>query len=482
MDRRTFLSALAATTVACSSDRSTGNTPEPGDGGTSPPDDGRYAWRRPGVLIPNRATLTGAPGTADIGGRMAPGWLLNGSLPSPTIDVRRGDPFRLQLQNQLAQDLILHWHGLAPPVAMDGHPRFAIGPSRSFDYDFTVQERAGTYWYHSHTHHLTGEQTYRGIGGLLLVRDAEEDALGLPSGPRELPLILQDRLLDAAGLPMYAPTGPAMMAGVMGPEGFVNGRRRSYLDVDTALYRLRVLNGSNARIMRLGRGDGGPFTLVGNDGGLLPAPVTLTSVDLAPGERADLLLDLRGLPVGTRLMLRSLAFTMAGGMGFMGGANLQGQALDLLELRVTRAVSDAAVLPSALPPVPGPTEGEAQRERTFRFSSQQMSHRINGAEFAMERVDATVPFDQTEVWTFVNESGLPHPVHVHATHFRVVSRSGGRGAVQAWEAGRKDTVLLHPFETVRVAIRFTAQRGLFLLHCHNLEHEDHGMMANILVE
>lgn len=442
----------------------------------------RYPLRLAPEAVPSGLTLTAAPGSADIGGVQAPAWMLNGSLPSPVLRVRRGERFRVTMRNQLPHDLILHWHGLAPPVAMDGHPRFAVPPGSAYEYDFAVQDRAGTYWYHSHTHMRTGEHTYRGIAGLLLVRDEEEDAIGLPTGARELPLILQDRRLDARGLPVYSSMGPAMMAGVMGPEPFGNGVRRPFVEVESALYRLRVLNGSNARIFRLARSDDRPLLLIGNDGGLLPAPASLASLDLAPAERADLLLDLRAAQAGDRVMLRSLPFSIPGAMGFMGGANLQGQPLDLLEFRVTRRVSDPSPIPTILPAVDLPDPGAAVRERAFRFQSVMMTHTINDAAFAMERIDVRVPFGETEVWAFVNEAAFPHPVHLHATHFRVLSRDGGRGQVMPWEAGRKDTVLIWPGETVRVAVRFTAQRGLFLLHCHNLEHEDMGMMANVLVE
>lgn len=447
------------------------------------PGSGRNPLRLPQQLTPFGITLTGAAGTTDIGGNvLAPAWMLNGAAPSPLLRVRRGEPFRVTMQNQLPQDLILHWHGLAPPVAMDGHPRFAVPNGGSYAYDFTVADRAGTYWYHSHTHMHTAEQTYRGIAGLLLVNDAEEEALGLPSGARELPIILQDRRLDAQGLPVYSAAGPSLMAGVMGTEAFANGVRQAYVEVETALYRLRLLNGSNARIFRLARSDGQPLVMIGNDGGLMPAPQSLASIDLAPAERADILLDLRTLRVGDTLMLRSLPFVIAGGGGFMGGANLQGQPLDLLEFRVTRQVQDPATLPASLPAAPLPNAADATNTRTFRFESQMMVHTINGRSFAMDRVDERIPFDTTELWDFVNESTLPHPVHVHATHFRVVSRSGGRGQVMPWESGGKDTVLVLPNETVRVAVRFSAQRGLFLMHCHNLEHEDMGMMSNILVE
>jgi len=129
------------------------------------------------------------------------------------------------------------------------------------------------------------------------------------------------------------------------------------------------------------------------------------------------------------------------------------------------------------------------RERTFHLASaldrdtrSMMMHSINGHGYDMHKIDVRVPFDETEIWTLVNDDGFAHPVHLHATHFRVLSREGGRGRLMPWEAGLKDTVLLHPEETVRIAVRFTAHRGLFLLHCHNLEHEDVGMMLNVLVE
>ncbi len=473
--------SLPALLSACSPDSS---SVSPGEGEDPlQGSDGRFRLRLAEEIAPVGSTLVGAPGTAEIGGGLqAPVWALRDQVPSPLLRVRRGGRIQLTMRNQLPQDLILHWHGLAPPDDMDGHPRLAVGPGGMYAYDFAVPDRAGTYWYHSHTHHHTAEQTYRGIAGMLLVEDDEEAALGLPSGLREVPLILQDRRVDAQGVPYYDPVGPAMMAGYMGPEGFANGTRKAFLPVDTAVYRFRILNGSNARIFRLAFDGSLPFVLIGNDGGFLPAPVTLTSVDVAPAERVDLLVDLRNVPVGQRIGLRSAPFTMAGGMGFMGGANLQGQPLDLLELRVTRAVQDDTRIPTLLPGFPGPSVGVPIRERTFVFTSAQMSHRINGREWEMDRIDERIPFDEPEVWTFVNDSAMPHPVHVHATHFEVLSRTGGRGRLFPWEAGRKDTVLLHPQETVKVGIRFTAHRGLYLMHCHNLEHEDHGMMANILIE
>jgi blue copper oxidase len=321
-----------------------------------------------------------------------------------------------------------------------------------------------------------------GMAGLQPVRDDVEAALGLPGGTREVPLLLQDKRVDTTGAVVYNAFGPDVMEGFLGDVPFVNGVRSSTFDVDTARYRLRVLSASNARIFRLARSDGGVVTLIGGDAGFLPAPVDVPYVDLGTGERADLLVDFSALPVGTWLSLRSLAFPSPSRMGGMGGKLPQGAQLDLLGFRVARQVSEPAAPPLSLPATPQVGRAEAQRERVFRFDSMMMSHTINGREFALERIDERVPFGSTEVWTFINDSAFPHPVHVHAVHFSVLSRTGGRGRVFPWETGLKDTVLVFPGERVDVAARFDRHRGLYLLHCHNLEHEDMCMMMNFTIE
>jgi FtsP/CotA-like multicopper oxidase with cupredoxin domain len=234
------------------------------------------------------------------------------------------------------------------------------------------------------------------------------------------------------------------------------------------------------------------MVLSGNDGGLIERAVPLTTIDIGPGERVDVLVDFSGVAVGQRVTLRSEEFTLAG-RDVIPGVTNQGAALDLLQIRVAREVREAASVPDRLCMVPGPDAANAVRQRTFKFAtdSDPMSrgtiirHRINGKEFdhhaMMHHADYQVPFGDTEIWTFANDMMFAHEVHVHATHFRVLSRTGGRAQVMPWETGLKDTVLIHPGETVQVAVQFTAHRGLFLLHCHNLEHEDVGMMTNVEV-
>jgi FtsP/CotA-like multicopper oxidase with cupredoxin domain len=447
----------------------------------------RLPLRLPPMMDMRNLTLTARRANALI----APGvtssvWTLGENAGSgATLEVTRGERVRVQLLNQLDEPTIVHWHGFRPPEAVDGHPRFAVDPGESFSYDFQVDEPAGLYWYHPHPHMRTAVQTYMGMAGLILVRDPAEEALGLPTGARELPLLLSDKRLDGSGAIVYNAFGPDMMEGFLGDVAFVNGVRSPTLDVDSAVYRLRLLNASNARIFRVARSDGRPLTLIGTDGGFLPAPIQVPHVDLGTGERVDLLADFSDLPVGTRLGLVSLGFpspSRGGGMGMMRGVTPQGASMELMEIRVARRVTETFTVPAALPAPALPSRSEAERERTFRFESMMMNHTINGRAFQMDRIDERVPLGSTEVWTFVNDSQFPHPVHMHAVHFRVLSRTGGRGQLFPWEAGAKDTVLLFPDERVEVVSRFDRHPGRFLLHCHNLEHEDMGMMMNFQIE
>jgi len=303
---------------------------------------------------------------------------------------------------------------------------------------------------------LTGKQVALGLAGGFIVNDAEEAALGLPSGTHEVPLVVRDTTLDTAGNLLYKPRS----GGFEGQIPLVNGTRDPYLGVDTALYRFRVLGGSNARIFRLALSNGAPFTLIGNDGGLLARAASVATIDLAPGERLDLLVDFRGAAVGTSIMLRDL---LAG--------------WDLLEFRVLNQVTDTSTIPSTLSSIT-PLTGPVTPTRTFSFDG--MS-KINGRLYDLNRIDFKVPFGQVERWRFTTSGNAPHPVHVHGASFQVVSRTGGRGKLFPWEGGWKDTVLLNDRETVDILIRFDAYRGVYLLHCHKLEHEDMGMMSNFEV-
>jgi FtsP/CotA-like multicopper oxidase with cupredoxin domain len=430
-----------------------------------------------------RATLPTLPAhpIADLALVAAPAggtWRYNGLLPGPTLIARQGSQSRIQLLNQLPEPTIVHWHGALVPEAADGHPRLAIQPGATYQYEFPVVQRAATLWYHPHPHHATAGQVHRGLVGFLLVRDDEEDALALPSGPREVLLLLQDRDDDPARTYEYAPTAADLEDGLLRGTPFGNAVPRPTLTVSRARYRFRILNGSHARVYHLALDDGSPLTVIGNDGGLLPAPVAIASAWLGIGERLDVLVDFTDHSPGARVRLSSLPFNAAG----VEGTARQGIALDLLELVVaTGPVREDPPLPAVLSAMPA--LGAPAAERFFEFGGGHAAggHLINGLSYDMNRVDERIALGRTERWTFRNSSGIPHPVHLHGTQFQVESRSGGRNAVFPWEAGWKDTALLMPLETVSVLVRFTHYRGVFPLHCHNLQHEDLGMMLNVEV-
>lgn len=437
----------------------------------------RSPLRMPASLSAGAASLVAAPGIARISEHQSPPALLfNGLLPGPTLRTRRGEHAHIQLLNQLPEPTIVHWHGALVPAVADGHPRFAIDPGGSFNYDFPIVQRAATLWYHPHAHHRTAGQIHRGLAGFFLVADEEEDALQLPSGIREILLLLQDREGGAAAFD-YAPTTADRHTGMLRGVPFGNGVPLPTIKVAGARYRFRVLNASQARVYLLALDNGAALTVIGNDGGLLPSAVQVDSIYLGVGERIDFLIDFAGFPDGTRLMLKSLPYSLS---QVSDAGHPQGMEMDLLEL-VREGPAELG------PPLPGVLSsvralGPAVAERLFVFRSTiEEHHEINGLTFEMDRVDERIPLGQIERWLFQNDSALPHPVHLHGTHFQIVSRSGGRGTVFPYEGGWKDTVLLMPLETVEVLVRFDQYRGIFPLHCHNLQHEDMGMMLNVEV-
>jgi FtsP/CotA-like multicopper oxidase with cupredoxin domain len=282
-------------------------------------------------------------------------WTLGGSFPGPTIRIGRGAGFSARIENRLSEPTNVHWHGLTSPPDMDGHPSDVIAPGQSRDIAFPIVDRAGTYWYHPHPDGRTARQVYGGMAGFFIVEDGREAALGLPSGEYDVPLVVQDRRTSPDHSLTYAPGPMDLMAGVLGDTVLVNGRADAVLPVAATLYRLRLLNGSNARVYRLAFADGRSFHVIGTDGGLLERPVSVTAVDLGPGERVELLVDLTRDPVGTSILLKSLAFTVPSGMGggmmpgMGGGGFAQGAMLDVLRLRVERS-GPAARVPAALVP------------------------------------------------------------------------------------------------------------------------------------
>jgi FtsP/CotA-like multicopper oxidase with cupredoxin domain len=459
----------------------------------------------------------------------------------PIIRVHKGQRVRVNFQNNLPQGQasIVHWHGLVLPEDMDGHPRFAIQPGQTYVYEFEVINRAGMNWFHPHPDMLTGQQAYAGLAGLFIVTDPAEEALNLPTGAYEVPIVLQDRTLDANNQLLYlgskigTPRNSSMdnmgkmgssdqssgsmgdmssMMGFLGQKIFVNGKPNFTLAAATRIYRLRILNGSNSRIYKLAWSNGEPLTVIGTDGSFLTKPVERKYVMLAPGERIDLWADFSRLKVGTEVSLNSLAFSGAenvggssmGGMMSSGNAPELGSAMTLFNVKIEREEKETLRLPSQLAALPllRPEDAvNAAQPRPVELSLKGMKWVINGQLFEMNTAtpQETVKLNSIEQWEIINKlnpgammdaKGMAHPIHLHGVQFQVISREVLPELVAGWQTvkdgyvdeGFKDTVMVMPGERVKLLMKFEKYSGLFSYHCHTLEHEDAGMMRNYRVK
>jgi suppressor of ftsI/bilirubin oxidase len=450
---------------------------------------------------------------------------------NPTFLVRSGAEFSVNLANELDEDTTIHWHGLHLDWRMDGHPLLAVHPGDSYRYAYSVANQGGTYWYHTHGHGNTARQVYMGLAGLFIVEDKDErrlnEALGVELGETDLPLIIQDKNFDGEGNLVYDPDEMARSMGYMGNVILVNMTPTPYLEVGTRHYRLRFLNGSNARLYRLALARVGsdellPYRVIATDGSLLDRPRVVREVYLSPGERVDLLLDLTGFEVGEELALQNLPFDpmhreheMGAGMHHGGhgsheemghtgemheGARQLGDGGEFYVLRmvVKDRVAHGGSVPETLSTVPpADTGGAAVRPVTLSATTEAGQTRwlINGLTYEPDEFPIVVQRGATEIWEIRNEErSMPHPMHLHGFRFRVLERRNSPPQVTetavdeqgrtATDLGWKDTVLVWPGETVSVGIEFSHGfdgEQLYLFHCHILEHEDAGMMINCKV-
>ena len=451
------------------------------------------------------------------------------SFVNPTLVVRRGDTMRVTLDNALDRPTIVHWHGLTLDTRNDGSGSILAAPGERYEYAFEVRNRAGLYWYHPHPHGDTARQVHDGLFGLLEVEDDDEialrRALDLAPGSTELTLVLQDR---TPGEP-YAATPEQGVHGYFGDAMYVNGIACAHLDVATRLYRLRLLNACNARTLLLGlrtaAGSAVPFQVIGTDGGLLDAPMRCDATFLAAAERIDLLVDLRDAGVGDALVLETRAFDpmhaelappqpsdagasqagdahahhrpAAGGDAHAGhGASAwpEGTSRDILVLRVRERVRYDRPVPARLSTVPA-LDVAGATERPLRLGYKSGRWRINDRVFAMGETPIEVARGTTEVWLLRNYfNSMPHAMHLHGFGFTVLERETSPDPVRklalddkgrlAGDLGRKDTVLVWPGESVRIGLRFDLPfpgAQTYVFHCHNLEHEDGGMMLGVKV-
>ncbi|MDD1608724.1 MAG: multicopper oxidase domain-containing protein [Methylococcaceae bacterium] len=475
-----------------------------------------------------------------------------GSYLGPIIRLKKGQKVRIHLHNELIQPTVTHWHGLHVPANMDGHPQYTIDPGQTLVYEFEVLNRASMAIYHPHPHEMTAEQVYHGLAGAIIINDEEEAALELPSGEYEIPIVIQDRRFDADNQLVYAGHMRDRMMGFYGDRILVNGHADFQLDVASRAYRLRVLNGSTARIYKLAWDDGTPITVIGVDGGLLEKPEVKPYVMLAPGERLDVWADFSGRSEGSQLVMRSAAFSgVLPKMGMMhhGGSIAVGSEYPIFTVKVTRKVSESHSLPSQLSKINWYKVSDTANPNKpipIAISEGHMAMLLNGRPY---KYDDLQDFERIKVDTIqlmeifhahggmghgaaaTQDSGedhqsggmggmrggmgmghkggmgmmggmggmgggmgmmmaMAHPIHLHGQSFQIVSRSVGAGTEDDYatvsegfiESGLKDTVLVMPGETVRIIKPFQDFKGLFMYHCHNLEHEDMGMMRDFSVE
>jgi FtsP/CotA-like multicopper oxidase with cupredoxin domain len=404
-----------------------------------------------------------------------------GELLNPIIRINRGDRFDLNFKNQLADPTIIHWHGLIVPQEMDGHPKDAISTNKTKHYHYIVDQNAGTYWYHTHPHGRTGEEVYHGLSGLYIIEDKEEEHLNLPKGEFEIPMTIQDRRFDNNRKLLYKdPKFPQDNNGVLGDVILVNSTPLPFHEVKTGQYRLRILNASSVRTYKLAFDTIDSFMLIGTDAGLLEEPQSVNSVVLSVAERVDIIVDFKDKKVGDKVVLKTL--------GFKEGSNLKlnpnypgfEAVMDIMQFHVSEKFEDTRTLPKKLSTITRMKESQAAKTRKITMEI------ISGGVWTLDkkpydlyRIDQRVKLGTTEIWELKNTVHMAHPFHMHGVRFQVLDRSSKYDFPT--DKGWKDTVLVMPNETVRIIVHFTMP-GIFLYHCHILEHEDKSMMANLLVE
>jgi len=427
-------------------------------------------------------------------------WSYGTSVPGPTFEVRSGQAVAVEWKNELPAKhflpidhtlcgadtkfpevrTVVHVHGARVPPESDGDPErwFASGGSRLVHYP--NRQDAATLWYHDHAMGIERLNQYAGLFGAYLVRDEVEDALGLPRGPYEIPLFLFDRIFDEDGQLQYPSSGvpeAPWVSEMYGDAILVNGKLAPDLAVERRTYRFRIYNASNARFLYLTLSSGTPFVQIGSDQGLLARPVRLSTLSLAPAERADLLID----------------------FGALGGQSvvLMSQSFQLMRFRVAPGPAVAGWQPPAmLRDVPRTPRSAAVKTRTLGLDEYQdathgMLMLLGGARWH-EPVTEKPLLDATEIWELVNYTGDTHPIHLHLVRFQILERQ--RFDIDAYryqqkmefvgpalppepnELGWKDTVQAHPESITRIIVRFEGYAGRYVWHCHVLEHAANEMM------
>jgi len=423
---------------------------------------------------------------------------INGDFLAPTIILNKGQQVSINVSNTLSDSTTIHWHGMHVAPENDGGPHTPVLPNSNWNPQFEVMDWASTYWYHPHLHHKTNQHVQKGIAGLIIVRDAIEETISLPRkyGVDDIPIIIQSRGFDS--------NNQIIVETALDNTIMINGTINPVTSLPAQIVRLRLLNGSSERVYNIGLSNGENFTLIGTDGGLLEAAVALNRLKLAPGERAEILVNLSSL-TGQTLFLKSFGSELPNGLygaaqpGMGAGQSipnynlnpLNGNDFNLLQINVVNTTSNPVLtIPTNLVNHNPWLESNADQTRTVTFSPANMGPTaINGPfvfdmmPFDMMMINHTVQLNHIEVWTLQNNTPIAHPFHIHDVPFYILDINGIAPPPEL--AGRKDVVLVPGgMGTVRFITKFedfSNEMVPYMYHCHMLTHEDGGMMGQFIV-
>lgn len=419
----------------------------------------------------------------------------NGDFLGPTLVFKKGDSVHIDVLNRLDSETTVHWHGLQVPSKWDGGPGHAthIHVGQTWKPRFKILNRAATYWYHPHAHGTTQNHVVSGLAGMIIIQDQEEAALSLPRtyGVDDIPLIIQDKTFDS--------TSRAIVITGLSHQMMVNGVLNPQASVPAQMVRFRALNGSAARHYYLGLSDSSEFYQIATDAGLLEKPLKVKRLQLAPGERVEIVVNFNNRRAGDTLSLMSYAPEMAEGVPGQGavaapgliGENspLNGAVFPIMKIKIINATANAiTTVPPAQLTVHAekPKESDVSVTRRLTIGSPNNGaggpFYFNGQFFDENIINQVVKLDATEIWEIRNQTLIGHPFHIHDISFFILKR--GNGQPLASEQGPKDVVFVNRGETVRFIAKFDKyadHRIPFMYHCHMLAHEDDGLMGQFLV-
>ncbi|WP_300363714.1 multicopper oxidase domain-containing protein [Fusobacterium sp.] len=386
----------------------------------------------------------------------------NGAILGPVLSLNSNEKTKIKIKNNLSEETTVHWHGAIVSEEVDGVHNSEIKPNGEKEVEFTLNQPASTLWFHPHTMHKTASQVYKGLAGLIYLEDEMSKKLELPKtyGVDDFPIVIQDKKISEDGKLDYTTSHMEKIHGKSGGRLMVNGIISPYLDISNGMTRLRVVNGSNATNFNIDLSNK-EFYQIASDGGFLKSPIKLNNLKLAPGERAELIIDSKDFNEKEYLYVngsRALEFRKTNNIGL-------------------RSIPENLVEISKVD-----TENLKLNTRNFELKTTSNSNTINNTEYNMEKIDFNVKKGTKEIWNIINGDSMmdmPHPFHIHGAQFRIIERNGKEPPLN--EQGWKDTVNIGAGENIKILIEYKAD-GIVVYHCHILEHEEMGMMGQFYIE